>query len=80
MERNNKSASRERGRPEPLLVTIDTAAQMLGIGRSKMFELIRDKKVGTVRLGPQIRRVPVAALREYIARLQSEGAPSHDAA
>lgn len=42
---------------------------MLGVSRSKMFGLLRDGKVTSVLLSPQIRRIPVAALRAYIDEL-----------
>lgn len=49
---------------------------MLGVSRSKMFSLLRKGKVESVLLGKQIRRVPVAALRAYVAELTpSAGKP-----
>jgi len=54
----------------PLLVPIDEAAHLLGIGRSKLYELIVDGAIATVSIG-RARRVPVAALHDYVNTLQN---------
>jgi excisionase family DNA binding protein len=58
-----------------LLLTPADAAHMIGIGRSKMYELLAAGAVKSVKIGA-LRRVPVAALEEYVAALveQTEGA------
>lgn len=65
--------------PEPLLVTVEGAAHMLGVSRSKMFTLLREGKVSSVLLGKQIRRVPVAAIREYVDQLLESADGDHAA-
>lgn len=55
----------------PLLLTVEEAARELGIGRSRMFELIGSGEVDSVKVG-RSRRVPTAALGEYIDRLRVE--------
>jgi excisionase family DNA binding protein len=56
-----------------LLVRPEDAARMLGIGRTKVYELMRSGDLCSVRVGG-LRRVPVAALDEFVARLQVEAA------
>jgi excisionase family DNA binding protein len=49
----------------PLLLTVNQAAQMLGIGRSTLYELIDDGEIKSVKVGAS-RRIPLKAVREYI--------------
>lgn len=56
----------------PLLLRVEDAARELSVSRAQMWELIRRGAVRSVKLGPQMRRVPREALTEYIARLQAE--------
>jgi len=55
-----------RVQPEPLLLTVEEAAELLLIGRSLMYELIRDGSIATIHIG-RLRRVPREALTAYIA-------------
>lgn len=57
---------------EKLLLTPTEAASALGIGRSKLYELMRCGDVTSVRIGG-CRRVPAASLPALVARLQSVG-------
>jgi excisionase family DNA binding protein len=52
---------------EPLLLRPDEAAQALGIGRAKVYQLLAAGVLPSVRIGSTM-RVPVEALREWIAR------------
>jgi excisionase family DNA binding protein len=52
-----------------LLLTPEEAAQALGIGRSHVYELLRRGQLKSVRIGA-CRRVPAAALDEFVASLQ----------
>jgi excisionase family DNA binding protein len=54
---------------EKLLLTTTEAAQALGIGRSKLYELIRTGAVESVRIGGS-RRIPAEALKAFVASLQ----------
>ncbi len=45
------------------------AAAALGIGRSKLFELIAADQIETVQIG-RSRRIPAQALEDYVARLR----------
>lgn len=62
------SALQLRPYPEPLLMTVEEAAEQLLIGRSLMYELIKEGRVATVRIG-RLRRVPCEALRNYVEDL-----------
>lgn len=55
---------------EALLLPIPEAARRLGLGRSKLYELIACGDIETVRIGRAV-RVPVVALVEYVDRLRS---------
>ncbi len=58
---------------DKLLLTPDEAARVLGIGRSKLYELLRAGVVESVRIGT-CRRVPAAALSGYVGLKASDGA------
>ena len=52
----------------PLLLTVNQAAQLLGIGRSTLYELIDAGELRSVKVGAS-RRIPLKAVHEYIDRL-----------
>lgn len=52
-------------RPEPLLLRVDEAARLCGIGRSKMYELVAQGAVPSIAIG-RARRVPLDRLRRWI--------------
>lgn len=54
--------------PAQLLLTVEEAAQRLGIGRTTVFGLIRRGALGSVTVGRR-RLVPVGAIEEYVAGL-----------
>lgn len=58
---------------ERLLLTPTEAAQTLGIGRSKMYELLMAGVVESVLIGTA-RRVPADALNAYVRRLRQRAA------
>lgn len=58
---------------DPLLYTIGEAGRTLRAGRTKINELIGSGELRSVKIG-RSRRVPVAALHEYVAKLQRESA------
>ncbi len=55
------------------LYTIEEAATMLRLGRTKVFDLLRDGRLRSVREG-RARRIPLLAIAEYIALLEREEA------
>ena len=67
-----KADGSESGIPV-LLVCPEDAAHVLGIGRTKVYELIRSGALRSVRVGG-LRRIPVAALDEFVARLEGDAA------
>ena len=56
---------------DKLLLTPEEAAEVLGIGRTKVYALIADGDLLSVRIGNS-RRVPRDAVDEFIARLEDE--------
>jgi excisionase family DNA binding protein len=56
---------------EKLLLTASEAGAALGLGRSKVYELITSGQLASVRVG-RSRRVPVEALRAFVAGLTAD--------
>lgn len=54
-----------------LLLTVEEAAQSLGIGRTTMYGLIKAGHISSVRIG-QLRRVPANAVTAYVDQLTSQ--------
>jgi excisionase family DNA binding protein len=52
-----------------LLLTIDEAAEILGVGRTTVYELLAAERIESVRIG-RARRIPRVALDAYVARLR----------
>ena len=52
-----------------LLLTPEETAEVMAIGRTKVYELLRAGVIDSLRIGAS-RRVPVAALFEYLDRLR----------
>lgn len=52
-----------------LLLTIEQAAERLGVGRSTMYGLVLDGEVESVRIG-RLRRIPHDALTDYLDELR----------
>lgn len=50
-----------------LLLTVKEAAHRLGIGRSLMYELLEGGAIQSIHVG-RLRKVPVAALTDYVER------------
>ncbi|WP_035713157.1 helix-turn-helix domain-containing protein [Azorhizobium doebereinerae] len=55
----------------PLLHSIPTAAKMLGVGRSTVYELMSENKLRSVHLGRR-RMIPDSALRLFVQNLAAE--------
>lgn len=62
-----------------LLLTVEEAADRLGVGRSLMYELIGEGQVASIRVG-RLRRVPLEALTEYVAAMRQKARPPEPAA
>ena len=54
--------------PGRLLLTVEEAARLLGIGRTTMFRLIKSGEVESVQIG-RLRRIRPDALTAYTQRL-----------
>ncbi len=52
---------------EPLLLTIPQVSAMLGLGRSKVYDLIRDEGLPTAKFGTAV-RVPAEELKQWVKR------------
>jgi excisionase family DNA binding protein len=52
---------------EPICVKVNDAARMIGVGRTKLYELIAAGEVDVVKLGKST-RVTTASLRELIQK------------
>lgn len=54
---------------EQLLLTITQAASRLGVGRSKLYEIVRKGELASVRLGGA-RRIVAADLEDFVRALK----------
>ncbi|GAA3077309.1 helix-turn-helix domain-containing protein [Streptosporangium carneum] len=57
----------------PVLLRPEKAAELLGIGRTTVYALMRSGALRSVRVGT-LRRIPSAALAEFVAHLEEEQA------
>ncbi len=56
--------------PTPLLLTVVEAARLLGVGRSTAYELLASGELESVHIG-RSRRVPLAAVEEFVTTLRA---------
>ena len=63
-------ASEAKAPMEKLLFSPTEAAAQLSLGRSKIYELMRLGELRSVKIGGS-RRIPRAALAEFVSRLES---------
>ena len=63
-----RGAPQRLEQPPRLLLTVEEAAERIGICRSNMFKLIRQGEVESVKVG-RLRRVTPAALEDFVKRL-----------
>lgn len=63
------------GRTVRLLLTVEEAADRLGIGRTLMYALVKNGEVESVQLG-RLRRIPADALPRYLERLRTASSQS----
>ena len=62
------SAPTRKAVMEKLLLTPEEAAEVLSVGRTTVYDLIRLDLLASVKIG-KCRRVPATAVREYVDRL-----------
>ena len=68
MSTTHETAPTQRESPiEPLLVRVEEAARMLSLSRSTVYEMLDAGELPSVRRGTA-RRIPVAALRAWVAQ------------
>ena len=53
--------------PDPICVRVNDAARMIGIGRTKLYELIAAGEIETVKLGKST-RIITASLHDLVRR------------
>lgn len=58
--------------PAPICVRVNDAAHMIGVGRTKLYELIAAGEIETIKLGKST-RVTTASLHALIMRLREAG-------
>ena len=54
----------------PVLLTVEDAAQALALGRTKIYELVESGALRSVKIG-RARRIPVQALGEFVEAIHS---------
>jgi len=62
---------------EKLLLRPAEAAEAIGIGRSKLYELLADGELPSIRVGGRV-RIPVDALRRWVHQLAEAAATSDE--
>ena len=67
-QEHNQLGERNKVMKNKLLLTVGEAATALGMGRSKVYELVRDGVIPSVKIDG-CRRVKVAALAAYVDAL-----------
>jgi excisionase family DNA binding protein len=60
---------------DTITVKISVAVQITGIGRTKMYELIKDGQIETIKVGTAT-LVPVDSLRRFLDELRRKPPPS----
>ena len=55
---------------DKLLLRAEEVAELIGVGRTKVFELMRTGQLESVRIGA-CRRIPASAVFEYVQRLRA---------
>ncbi|OLT19366.1 transcriptional regulator [Pseudonocardia sp. CNS-139] len=60
----------EHEQPVRVLLTVEAAAERLSISRTRMYALIKDEEISSVKVG-RLRRVPLDSLHEFTRRLIS---------
>ena len=56
---------------ERLLLTAEEAAEVLNIGRAKVYDLLRTGELESVKIG-RLRRIPVEKVHEFARRLAEQ--------
>ncbi len=59
------------GQQQPLVLTVEEAAQRLGVGRTVMYALVSSGAVESVQIG-RLRRIPSDALITFLDELRAD--------
>ncbi len=62
---------------EKLFLKPSEAAALIGLGITKLNQLLYSEQIASVKIG-RSRRIPIAALEEYAAKIVSEQSKSHN--
>jgi excisionase family DNA binding protein len=65
--------------PTRVLLTVEEAAESLGIGKTKTYSLVMAGEIASVQIG-RLRRIHIDSIREYAARLVAHQAANRNAA
>jgi excisionase family DNA binding protein len=57
---------------DPLMLTYEEASLKLGVSRTHLYELMRDGEIRSLKLGPQVRRIPLTELEDWLKRQEAE--------
>lgn len=68
--------SPQEGAPQRLLLRIPEVAETLGIGRTKIYEMIATGELPTVRFGRAI-RISVSTLQRWVEENEQQSMPAH---
>lgn len=60
---------------QKILLTAEEAAEVLGVGKSTVYDLMRMRLLRSVQIG-RSRRIPVHACQELVDRLPDEDVPA----
>jgi len=74
-EQPEREQPRREPAVEPLLVRVEEAARILSLSRSTIYEMMDAGEIPSIRRGTA-RRIPVAALRAWVARQTTPSAAS----
>lgn len=61
----------EASRVVPLLYRVEEVCDLLQVSRTQVYDLLRTKKIASVKIG-RARRVPVDAVNDYLAAVATE--------
>lgn len=67
MDENGRTLARFDGsaRLERMLLSPEEAAEVLGVGRAKVYDLMSEGRLASIKLG-RCRRIPVASIRRLV--------------
>ena len=61
----------QTGAPPHVLLTVEAAAEQLSFSRTRMYQLLKNGEIESVKVG-RLRRIPADALTVYVRRLTAE--------